>query len=228
MDERRPALAARGLYKSFHDGEQTLEVLRDLELEIEAGTRTAIVGVSGSGKSTLLSLLGGLDVPDRGQVWVCGEESSNCSPAQSARLRNRFLSYVLQHHHLLREFNVLENLLLPLAIRGVGRTEARRRARELLQQVGLAGRERARPPQLSGGERQRAAVAQALVTRPACVLMDEPTGNLDADNAARIAQLLMQLSRDSGVAFLLVTHNPELAQSADRVLRLAQGRLTPV
>ncbi|HSC08651.1 MAG TPA: lipoprotein-releasing ABC transporter ATP-binding protein LolD [Steroidobacteraceae bacterium] len=218
-------LQARGLRKHFRQGDATLEVLRGVDLEIGRGERVAIVGVSGSGKTTLLQLLGGLDLPTAGSVAIMEQEMSRLSDAARGELRNRAVGFVYQFHHLLPEFSAVENVAMPLLVRRMPSAEARAVATELLRKVGLGERLRHRPGQLSGGERQRAAVARALVTRPALVLADEPTGNLDGANAAAVFELMLALNRELGTSLVVVTHDPRLAARMDRVLTLEGGIL---
>ena len=227
MTAGAPVLEALHLAKTYRDGPRALPVLVDASLQLEPGERIAIIGASGAGKSTLLHLLGGLDRPDSGQVRVAGGDLTAMKEEQLALWRNRHLGFVYQYHHLLGELSALENTALPLMIRGASRTQAQGRARDMLERVGLKERSGHRPRELSGGERQRTAIAQALTGAPACVLMDEPTGNLDPDNARLVAQLIEELSRTSAAAFVLATHNLELAALADRRLRLAEGKLAP-
>ena len=222
-------LEARGIRKVFAGGDgQPLEVLRGLDFEVRRGEVVAVVGASGAGKSTLLHLLGALDRPTAGDVWLDGSRYADLGPAGLAELRNRKLGFVFQFHHLLREFSALENVMMPLRIAGVAEREARSRAEEVVSTVGLAGRMSHRPAELSGGEQQRCAVARALVHDPALVLADEPSGNLDHANSERLHELFFRLAREYETALVLVTHNRQLAARADRVLWLEDGRLTAV
>jgi lipoprotein-releasing system ATP-binding protein len=218
-------IECRGLAKTFTEVGAPVEVLKAIDLQLHAGQQLAVIGASGSGKSTLLHLLGGLDRPSAGSVLIGGRDIVRLSDAECGRVRNEMLGFVYQFHHLLPEFTALENVAMPLLIRGVSLSEARERAAGLLRQVGLEQRLVHKPAELSGGERQRAAVARALVTRPACLLADEPTGNLDQRNAAQIYDMMLELNATQGTAMIIVTHDTNLAQRMDSVARLENGRL---
>lgn len=220
-----PVLEARGLRKAYSGAGEPLVVLDHIDLLLNAGERVAIVGASGSGKSTLMHLLGGLDQPTGGKVLWQGREIDFSRGSDLGAVRNRLLGFVYQFHHLLPEFSALENVAMPLRIRREPRELAESRARQMLDRVGLAARTEHLPGQLSGGERQRVAFARALVTAPCCVLADEPTGNLDRTTARQIFELIDRLCVESGTAFLIVTHDLELAARADRRLALRDGRL---
>jgi lipoprotein-releasing system ATP-binding protein len=219
------ALAARGLARRFRSGATSLEVLRGVDLDLAPGEIRAVLGPSGSGKSTLLHCLGGLDRPDQGTVHVRGQDLSTLDKRQLAALRNREIGFVFQFHHLLPDFSALENVMLPQLVAGASREAAARRARDLLEDVGLGKRLHHAPGELSGGEQQRVAVSRALANRPAVVLADEPSGNLDAAASGALHDLLERLRREHGVAFLIATHDLDLAARADRVSEIVGGRL---
>lgn len=220
-------LETRNLHRTYREGDLVVPVLKGINLTIEKGEMVAIVGASGSGKSSLLQLMGGLDKPTDGEVWLAGQLLSTQSEAARGKLRNSHLGFVYQAHHLLPEFSALDNVAMPLLIRRLPRVEAHARARKLLEAVGLAARAEHRPGELSGGERQRVAIARALVTEPAVVLADEPTGNLDSHSSDSIFNAMVSLNQRFGTAIVLVTHDNQLAQRMQRVLVMRDGIVTP-
>jgi lipoprotein-releasing system ATP-binding protein len=225
MTDAAAVLTARGVCRSFREGATTLDVLTGVELTVASGERLAVIGASGSGKTTLLQILGGLDQPSAGVVEVAGRDIHALSEIERSALRNHTIGFVYQFHHLLPEFSALENVAMPLLVRRERTAAALARARNLLTRVGLAERLQHRPHQLSGGERQRTAVARALVTSPALVLADEPTGNLDGRNAEQLFALMLELNREFGTSLVVVTHDGRLAARMDRVLELSGGSL---
>jgi len=226
-DDQKMVLIAEAVSKRYRQGGQEIDVLDGVSFEVGTGESVAIVGVSGSGKSTLLHLLAGLDQPDQGSITIAGHNLSRASAKQAGDIRNRHIGFVYQFHHLLSEFSALENVAMPLLIGGEGKTAARARAEELLREVGLTHRLTHHPGQLSGGERQRVAIARALAMRPDLVLADEPTGNLDEQSADQIHDLMLRLAAESGIAFVVVTHNTQFARRMQQVYRLHGGKLEP-
>lgn len=218
-------ISCRSLRKSYYQGQLEVPVLMGIDLSVGSGDALSIVGASGSGKSTLLHLLGGLDMPTSGEIRIMGQDTSMMGEEEKCHLRNASLGFIYQFHHLLPEFTALENVAMPLLIRRVSREEAYGSAEEVLRQVGLGHRLVHTPGELSGGERQRAAVARALVTRPACILADEPTGNLDRQTADEVFNLMLELNQNAGASLIVVTHDPDLARRAGRIYHLEDGVL---
>lgn len=221
-----PVIYCSGITRTYNEGPTELTIFSDISLSVSAGETVAIVGSSGAGKTTLLNLLGGLDRPSTGHISICGEDIHRMSEAGRARFRNRHLGFVYQFHHLLPEFTALENVMMPCVLGGLPVKQASARAEALLDRVGLSQRLAHKPGELSGGERQRVAIARALVNEPECVLMDEPTGNLDEHTGESVRQLIESLRDQLGIAFVMVTHDMKIARSLGRVLRLEQGTLT--
>jgi lipoprotein-releasing system ATP-binding protein len=221
-------LSAQGIHKSYQDGAISTQVLKDLALEVRAGEKLAIIGASGSGKSTLLHLLAGLDQPTSGQVQLMQSPFSTLKDVQRGKMRNQHLGFVYQFHHLLPELTALENVMVPLRIRRESASRAQHQAQSILARVGLSERMQHKPSELSGGERQRVSIARALITRPALILADEPTGNLDHETAEQVFELMLELNRELQTALLIVTHDLTLAKRMDRQLNLLDGRLQPV
>ena len=214
------------LAKTHNEGSLNVEVLKDINFSIAQGEQVSILGSSGEGKSTLLHLLGGLDKPTRGEVWIDGKNIVSLSEKQRGLLRNRALGFIYQLHHLLPEFTVVENVVMPLRIRGTSLDDATEQAEDILKKVGLGHRLSHKPTELSGGERQRTAIARALVTKPQCILADEPTGNLDQKNADQVYQMMLDLNKELGTSLLIVTHDTRLAEKTDKIYTLADGRLS--
>ncbi|MFL1483957.1 ABC transporter ATP-binding protein [Marinobacter sp. LN3S78] len=227
QSNQRPVIECRTITRTYREGPATLTIFSDISLVVGAGETVAIVGSSGAGKTTLLNLLGGLDKPSSGHIAICGEDIHRMGEARRARFRNRHLGFVYQFHHLLPEFSARENVMLACTLGGMSIREAGDRADDMLAQVGLAERLGHKPGELSGGERQRVAIARALVNEPECVLMDEPTGNLDEQTANSVQKLIESLRDRLGIAFVVVTHDMTIARGLGRVLRLEQGKLHP-
>ncbi|GGX51738.1 lipoprotein-releasing ABC transporter ATP-binding protein LolD [Saccharospirillum salsuginis] len=224
----REVLQCHNVSRHFKLGPQTVEVLSHIDFSVEPGELVSIVGSSGSGKTTLLNLLAGLDTPSEGDVYMAGQALSKLGDRERARLRNQYMGFVFQFHHLLPEFSALENIVMPMVIGGHYRSDSHQKAHDLLERVGMKDRALHRPAELSGGERQRVAIARALINEPKVVLMDEPTGNLDDSTSEQVHDLIMELNRDSNASFVVVTHNQEWAQQMPRQLRLKKGRISTI
>ena len=226
MTELNSVIEVSHLTKSFHDGELDVQVLKDINLSIQASQRIAIVGSSGSGKSTLLQLLGGLDNPTQGEVILCGNHLSQVSDTVRGQLRNQYLGFIYQFHHLLPEFTALENVSMPLMVRDLSTQQIKQKAQEILERVGLKERLKHKPGELSGGERQRVAIARALVTQPKVILADEPTGNLDNKTALQVHDLMLDLNKELNTAIVMVTHDTKLAEKMDSIYELKDGDIS--
>jgi len=226
-DREQVVLACQQLRKSFHEGEQTVHVLQGVDLQLAQGERIAVIGSSGSGKSTLLHLLGGLDTPTSGDIMIEGRSLIGLSAAQRGEIRHQSIGFIYQFHHLLPEFSALENVAMPLLLGSLSMAKVKERAQQFLKKVGLSDRAHHKPSQLSGGERQRVAIARALVSHPKLVMADEPTGNLDSDNAEHVQALLMSLNKELGTALLVVTHDRHLAKMTGEVMQMDHGILVP-
>ncbi|MDK4684613.1 lipoprotein-releasing ABC transporter ATP-binding protein LolD [Kingella negevensis] len=222
-----PVIDCQNVAKTYRDGSLNVDVLHDLNVQIQAGESVSIIGASGSGKSTLLHILGGLDTPTSGSISLMGHDLATLSQAKLGQLRNQYLGFVYQFHHLLAEFTALENVMMPLLIGKMSKAQAREQAATMLEKVGLGKRMEHRPTELSGGERQRAAIARALVNNPKCLLADEPTGNLDRKNAWVVLDMMLELQAELGTALVVVTHDDELATKFNRVLTVQEGSLVP-
>ena len=222
---KEAVIQCQNVGKTYDDGSLKVEVLRNIDFQVASGEGIGIIGASGSGKSTLLHILGGLDKPTSGEVKIQGQGLNSLSQVSIGRLRNRHLGFVYQFHHLLPEFSALENVMMPLLVARKSRAEAQAAAAEILEKVGLGSRKTHRPGELSGGERQRAAIARALVTKPDCLLADEPTGNLDRKNATHALEMMLELKHELGTALIVVTHDEQLAKRFDRVLTMDDGSL---